>query len=125
MLGWTVIRGVIPRDRADAHASAAYAYLESFGLGFDRNDRSTWIPEKMPHFYKGGLYVNYGVGHEQFIWDIKQVHYEVTVRTAPHVADPLRQDPAVVSAFADIWGTQELIASYGRSSALSIRWADV
>lgn len=70
-LGWTVVQGAIPREKADAHASAAYAYLESFGLGFDRNDRSTWVPEKMPHFYKGGLYVNYGVGHEQFIWDIK------------------------------------------------------
>jgi hypothetical protein len=70
-IGWTVIRGAIPRERADSHASAAYAYLESFGLGFDRNDRSTWTPDKMPHHYKGGLYVNYGVGHEQFIWDIK------------------------------------------------------
>jgi hypothetical protein len=28
----------------------------------------------MPHYYKGGLYVNYGVGHEQFLWDIKCVH---------------------------------------------------
>lgn len=69
--GWAVVRGVIPRERAEKHADAAYAYLESFGLGFDRNDRSTWTPEKMPHFYKGGLFVNYGVGHEQFIWDIK------------------------------------------------------
>jgi hypothetical protein len=24
-----------------------------------------------------------------------------------------RQDPAVVAAFAQIWGTQELLASYG------------
>jgi hypothetical protein len=29
------------------------------------------------------------------------------------VTDLPRQDPAVVSAFAEIWGTQELLASYG------------
>jgi hypothetical protein len=47
--------------------------LEEFEMGFDRNDRATWVPEKMPHHYKGGLFVNYGSGHEQFIWDIKWV----------------------------------------------------
>lgn len=71
LIGWVVIKGVIPRERALSYIDQSYAFLESFGMGFDRNDRSTWTAEKMPHFYKGGLFVNYGSGHEQFIWDIK------------------------------------------------------
>ncbi|KAI9638809.1 uncharacterized protein MKK02DRAFT_31126 [Dioszegia hungarica] len=91
--GWAVVKGVIPRERALANIDKCYEYIESFGLGFDRNDRSTWKPENMPHFYKGGLFVNYGSGHEQFIWDIKQ-------------------DPAVVGPFQALWGTDELLASF-------------
>lgn len=69
--GWAVVKGVVPREKALSFVDKAYDFLESFGLGFDRNDRSTWQPDNMPHFYKGGLFVNYGSGHEQFIWDIK------------------------------------------------------
>lgn len=65
---------MVPREKALSYVDRAYDFLESFGLGFDRNDRSTWKPENMPHFYKGGLFVNYGSGHEQFIWDIKWVY---------------------------------------------------
>lgn len=66
-----MIKGVIPREKALSYIDRAYDFLEEFEMGFDRNDRSTWLPEKMPHHYKGGLFVNYGSGHEQFIWDIK------------------------------------------------------
>lgn len=58
-------------EKAQGYADAAYAYLESFGMGFDRNDRSTWVADKMPYYYKGGLIYCYGSGHEQFIWDVK------------------------------------------------------
>lgn len=69
--GWAVVKGVLPKEKAKRYEDSAYAYLESFGQGFNRNDRSTWVPEKMPYFYKGGLFYCYGVGHEQFIWDVK------------------------------------------------------
>lgn len=36
-------------------------------------------------------------------------------------SDSTRQDPAVVSAFAEIWGTQELLASYGECEQLACR----
>ena len=65
------MKGVIPKDQALAYADKAYDFVESFGLGFDRNDRSTWTLDKMPFFVKGGLFHKYGASHEQFIWDIK------------------------------------------------------
>ena len=69
--GWAVVKGVLSPEKAKKYEDDAYAYVESFGMGFDRNDRSTWLPEKMPYFFKGGLFYCYGVGHEQFIWDVK------------------------------------------------------
>ena len=35
------------------------------------------------------------------------------------VTDLSRQDPAVVSAFAEIWGTEKLLASYGEQPSIS------
>jgi hypothetical protein len=42
---------------------------------------------------RGGLINRYGVGHEQFVWDI-------------------RGEPGVVDAFSKIWGTSELLVSF-------------
>lgn len=89
-----MLKGVLSRATALGYADEAYAFLESFGLGFDRNDPTTWVPEKMPFFFKGGLFHRYGTAHEQFLWDI-------------------RQDPAIVSKFAEFWGTEKLVASFG------------
>ncbi|WRT70627.1 uncharacterized protein IL334_007625 [Kwoniella shivajii] len=91
--GWVVIKGVIPREKALSYADEAYQYLESFGLGFDAKDRTTWIPENMPFFFKGGLFHRYGASHEQFVWDIKQ-------------------EPELVKQFAELWGTEELVCSF-------------
>lgn len=91
--GWVVVKGVIPKETALAYADKAYDFVESFGLGFSRNDPSTWTLDKMPFFAKGGLFHKYGASHEQFIWDIKQ-------------------DPALVEKFAELWGTHELVCSY-------------
>lgn len=51
----------------------------------------------MPFFVAGGLFHRYGASHEQFIWDIKQ-------------------DPAIVAKFAEFWGTEKLVTSFGESS---------
>ncbi|ORX40001.1 hypothetical protein BD324DRAFT_679068 [Kockovaella imperatae] len=91
--GWCVVKGVLSTGKAKQYEDGAYEFLESFDLGFDRHDRSTWVAERMPYFYKGGLIYAYGSGHEQFVWDVKQ-------------------DPAVVNVFAEIWGTDELVVSY-------------
>lgn len=36
--GYAVVKGAIPRDRADSYADRMYTWLEEFNLGFDRND---------------------------------------------------------------------------------------
>jgi hypothetical protein len=47
---------------------------------------------------RGGLYNRHGSGHEQFVWDI-------------------RAEPALIDVFAQIWGTDELVVSFGMSCA--------
>jgi len=42
---------------------------------------------------KGGMYHGYGVPHEKFVWDV-------------------RTEPAVISAFSKIWGTDKLLVSF-------------
>lgn len=66
---------------------------DTSGLGFQRDDKSTWKMANLPSFDKGGLYHRHAVAHEQFAWDI-------------------RTEPGVVDVFAKVWGTSELTCSY-------------
>ncbi|OJZ85436.1 hypothetical protein ASPFODRAFT_165485 [Aspergillus luchuensis CBS 106.47] len=91
--GWTVVRGALPRDRALAYADKAYEWLESWDLGFDRKDPSTRKAANLPWHTHGGLYSRYGVGHEQFVWDLKS-------------------EPGLVEKWEQIWGTRELLVSF-------------
>jgi hypothetical protein len=49
----------------------------------------------------GGLTNRYGVAHEQWMWDLKS-------------------EPAIVDVFAQIWGTNELLASFGEDISMII-----
>jgi hypothetical protein len=70
--GFAVVKGAIPLDHAQKYADECYDWLESFGLGFDRNDiANTSKPEQMPFGYVNGLRHNYGIAHERFVWDIR------------------------------------------------------
>ena len=69
--GWCVVPGVISEEKAKSYADQAYQWVESFGLGYDRNDPSTRTLDKLHYFHKGGLTNRYGIGHEQWIWDIR------------------------------------------------------
>lgn len=62
--GYVVIKGATPRERAEKHQSEALDWLEGFGLGFDRNDKSTWKKENVPQSWKGGMYLWYAAAHE-------------------------------------------------------------
>ena len=68
-----MVPGVLPREKALGYADQAYNWVENFGLGYKRDDVSTRTLDKLHFFAKGGLTNRYGVAHEQFIWDIKQV----------------------------------------------------
>nr|AOR51877.1 phytanoil-CoA dioxygenase [Phaffia rhodozyma] len=91
--GWVVVPNVIPDDRAREYVSRAHDFLESFNLGYNRDDPSTWNLSSLPYNNKGGLYSAYGVGHQQFLWDI-------------------RQEPGLIDTFATVWGTSELLVSF-------------
>ncbi|CAK7200160.1 hypothetical protein SEUCBS139899_002851 [Sporothrix eucalyptigena] len=91
--GWTIVPGVLSPEKAQHYADQGYSWLESWGLGFDRDDRNTRKPDQLPFSIRGGLYARYGLAHEQFVWD-------------------LRSEPALVDVFSKIWGTDELLVSF-------------
>lgn len=41
------------------------------------------------------MFNRHGVQHEQFVWDI-------------------RSEPGVIGAFSNVWGTDELLVSFGK-----------
>ncbi|WVQ82428.1 hypothetical protein IAT38_004556 [Cryptococcus sp. DSM 104549] len=100
--GYAVVPGVIPEASCDDFVSEAWEWLESFPYGFKRDDRSTWTSEHLPYSTTGGLYNRYSVNHEAFVWKI-------------------RTEPAIVKLFEQIWGTDDLIASFdGMNASLPI-----
>lgn len=91
--GYAVVKGAVPRERALDYADRMYSYLESFGTGYDRNDPSTVHPDKLPVINEKGMLMHYASAHEDFVWAI-------------------RSEPGVVSAFADVYATEDLIVSF-------------
>ncbi|KAL0258685.1 hypothetical protein SLS55_006186 [Diplodia seriata] len=91
--GFAVVKGAVPPSRCTEYIDDMYAWLEKFPYGFKRSDRSTWTPEHLPANVKGGMYYHYAVQHESFVWRA-------------------RQEPGVLAAFAKLWNTTALIASF-------------
>ncbi|KAL8292973.1 hypothetical protein RQP46_000667 [Phenoliferia psychrophenolica] len=91
--GFYVVKEAIPREEALDLRDQAHHWLESFGLGYQRGDVSTFVREKLPVDMKGGMLHGYGIAHESWIWST-------------------RLAPGVVSAFSKVWGTDELITSF-------------
>lgn len=52
--GYVVVKSAIPRERAEKYVDKAYSFLESFNLGFDRNDPSTFDKDNLPFSHRGG-----------------------------------------------------------------------
>lgn len=63
------------------------------GLGFNRNDPSTVKRDMLPVINEKGMILNYGVTHEQWVWDI-------------------RGEPGVIDAFAKVYEDEDLIVSF-------------
>ncbi|PYH47361.1 MFS transporter [Aspergillus saccharolyticus JOP 1030-1] len=91
--GYAVIKGALTPERAKEYQSRALDWLESFGLGFDRNDKSTWKKENLPQSWKGGMYLHFSAAHEKYVWDV-------------------RCEPGVIAPFAKLWETDELVVSF-------------
>jgi len=53
--------------------------------------------QNLPPHHRGGLYNDLGVGQEDLLWSI-------------------RTEPALVDVFAELWGTSDLLVSFGASA---------
>ncbi|KAK3622011.1 hypothetical protein LTR56_022447 [Elasticomyces elasticus] len=91
--GFAVIKGAVPRERADQYAEQMWKFLEDFGLDFDRNDPSKIHKDFLPQINEKGMCFGYGLPHEKFTWDI-------------------RSEPGVVGAFEKVYDTKDLIVSF-------------
>ncbi|WWC59834.1 uncharacterized protein I303_102396 [Kwoniella dejecticola CBS 10117] len=90
--GYVIIKGAIPQDRASDYRGDFFHWVEKWGMGFDKNDKTTWKPENLPVVKKGGMF-HHSVGHESFVWKV-------------------RQEPGIVDSFSKLWGTDELLVSF-------------
>ncbi|KAJ5481157.1 hypothetical protein N7539_007051 [Penicillium diatomitis] len=91
--GYAVVKGAIPRERAMKYADQMYSWLESFNLGYDRNDPSTVHKDKLPVINEKGMCLAYGLSHEDFVWGV-------------------RSEPGVVGAFEKVYDDEDLIVSF-------------
>ncbi|PYI12703.1 hypothetical protein BO78DRAFT_402582 [Aspergillus sclerotiicarbonarius CBS 121057] len=91
--GYAVIKGAIPLDRAKNYADAFYTYMEGFNLGYNRSDPETVRRGQLPVLNEKGMILDYGVSHEQWVWDI-------------------RGEEGVVDAFSKVYDDQDLIVSF-------------
>lgn len=91
--GYAVVKGAVPRERAEQYASDMFSYLENFNLGFDRNDLRTVHKDRLPVINEKGMCYSYGVSHEDFAWKV-------------------RSEPGVIDAFAKVYQTEDLIVSF-------------
>lgn len=70
--GYIVIKGAIPRERADAYREKAIDWFQKFPFGFDINDKNTWKEENLPVMMKGGMVLNYCAAHEKWVWEARR-----------------------------------------------------
>ncbi|TKA81740.1 hypothetical protein B0A55_01120 [Friedmanniomyces simplex] len=86
--GFCIVKNVITPERAEYYKQKQIEWLQSFGLGFDPNDESTWTMDHLPVSFKGGMYFAYSSTHEKFVWEA-------------------RTEPKVQETFSKLWGTDE------------------
>jgi len=112
--GYCVVPNVLPKERCEQYCEDSVRWLEEFGLGFKRDDKSTWTEDHLPVGHRGGLYNAYACAHEDFIWRV-------------------RSEPGVIKCFEELWGTHELIVSFdafnvtlpwGENGRKDIEWVD-
>ncbi|KAL2830718.1 hypothetical protein BJY01DRAFT_254526 [Aspergillus pseudoustus] len=98
--GYVVVKGAIPRERAEKYTSDFYSLLENFagGRGFKRDDLSTVKEDNLPIINEKGMILGYGMAHEKFVWDI-------------------RQEPGIIEPFERVYDTKDLLVSFDSVNA--------
>lgn len=101
--GVAIIPNVLIDDELTQMNNGMWDYLEhvsqKFAIPIDRNNSETWVEYLKLYPKHSMLLQQYGVGHSQFVWDI-------------------RQNPKVVNIFSKIWNVKndELITSFDGAS---------
>ncbi len=101
--GVAIIPGVLKDDELTQMNNGMWDYLEhvsqKFAIPIDRNNSETWVEYLKLYPKHSMLLQQYGVGHSQFVWDI-------------------RQNPKVVNIFSELWNVKndELITSFDGAS---------
>jgi hypothetical protein len=68
--GYAVIKHAVSEAKAKAYQDRALEWVQSFNLGLDLKDPSTWTKEHLPQSFKS-MYHAYCAGHEKFMWDAR------------------------------------------------------
>jgi len=92
--GWGVVKGALSKEKTEAAVDAMWTWIENLDSKgvIDRNDPDTWKSSNWPS-HKHGIFQNYGVGHQQFVWDI-------------------RTEPRIIDIFEKIYNTRKLLVSF-------------
>lgn len=104
--GVAIVKGVITPERAAYYREKQIEWLQSFGLGFDPKDESTWTQAHLPVAFKGGMYFGYGSNHEKYVWEA-------------------RMEPKVIETFEKLWETDELVVSFDGQNITLPRQKDI
>jgi len=91
--GYCVIKNVISQEKAAQTVDQIHEWLESFNLGYKRDDPSTIREDCLPVIHQKGLIQAYGAPHENFTWSI-------------------RGDENVIKVFETLYGTEDLLTSF-------------
>ena len=90
--GYVVIKALSETEAAHA-VDLTWEYLESLGTGIKRNDYKTWNKDQWPTAVHGAILPGHGIGHSKPQWYV-------------------RGHPNIKKAFAGIWQTTDLLASF-------------
>ena len=99
--GVGIIPNILNKDQINKMRDGMWDYLEhitqSFETQIDRNNNRTWVEFLKLYPKHSMLLQNYGVGHSQFVWDI-------------------RQNNNIINIFSKFWKTNELLTSFDGAS---------
>ncbi|GAA6010569.1 hypothetical protein JCM10207_007743 [Rhodosporidiobolus poonsookiae] len=88
--GFVVIPHVVAPAKAAEYSDRGLQWLESFDLGFKRDDQSTWRQQHLPDRNQGGLVATHAIAHEDWVWE----------------------EPGILDKFRKLWGTDKLLVSF-------------
>ena len=91
--GFVVIANALSPTEASHALDLTWDYLEQLGTGIERTDASTWGDDRWPIVTSGGIVPSLGIGQSEAQWFTRTV-------------------PSIKTAFASIWGDDDLLVSF-------------